>query len=62
VIFSSLFIPCPHFSSFLLEVAHRSRKHLSCCHTVHIFNLTRKLVQLHGTFILFLQNFSFLYE
>lgn len=39
-----------------------SRKFLHCCDTVRVFNLTRKLVQLHGTFILFLQNFAFLYE
>lgn len=47
VFFFLLFFP----SSFLLEVAQRSRKYLSCCYTVHVFNLTRKLVQLHGTFI-----------
>lgn len=31
----------------------KCRKYLSCCYTIHIFNLTRKLVQLYGTFIFF---------
>lgn len=31
----------------------KCKKYLSCCYTIHIFNLTRKLVQLQGTFIFF---------
>lgn len=59
----SLFISSHIFFFFILsKVTQRSRKYLSCCYTIYVFNLTRKLVQLHGSFILFLQNFAFFYE